>query len=302
MNLLCRFAHRFPLLVAEILDRDRHKTRNFREETITDILMAGLVPFEPFEISTNYPVDESLTGEDMDWEFVNEHAVDGRKYLRLHIQAKRAKKIATKKSHYWLYESLDHALSYKVGQNEFGPPSPKFYGAQHKFLIDEASTIRGCVPLYMFYHPLSALAGASGVIPAVEGVNWIFAEIIPQNVGKKCWPRASKRLDKWRQYFHPLSELLCFGRGADLIAMSGPDDGATLYFLGPQSSLATPSEVANRLNLLRQSDEKTVGKHDLQPIEAVEDIPQETLAMIRATQAGRRKAEIKRPRVIFVSS
>lgn len=43
--------------------------------------------------------------------------------------------------------------------------------------------------------------------------------------------------------------------------MSGPDDGATLYFLGPQSSLATPSEVANRLNLLRQSDEETVGSH-----------------------------------------
>lgn len=46
-GLLCQFAHRFPDLAAQILQRDKHKRRNFREETITDILMAGLTAFEP---------------------------------------------------------------------------------------------------------------------------------------------------------------------------------------------------------------------------------------------------------------
>ena len=167
MNLLCRFAKRFPLLAAEILERDRHKRRNFREETITDVMMAGLVPFEPFDIVTDYPDDESLTGEDMDWEFVNENAVDGRRYLRLHIQAKRAHYSAGKKAPYWLYRELDHAVASKLPKRASKPPKgapkpgPPFHGTQHKLLIDEAAKIPGCVPLYMFYHPNSALAPAS---------------------------------------------------------------------------------------------------------------------------------------------
>ncbi|CUX70353.1 hypothetical protein AGR6A_pAt50014 [Agrobacterium sp. NCPPB 925] len=32
--------------------------------------MAGLVPFEPFGIRVDFPRDESITGGDMDWEFV----------------------------------------------------------------------------------------------------------------------------------------------------------------------------------------------------------------------------------------
>lgn len=298
MDLLCCFARRFPLLAAEILERDRSKTRNFREETITDILMAGLVPFEPFDIITNYPVNESLTGQDMDWEFVNEHAVDGRKYLRLHIQAKRAHEAAKKRKSYWLYRELDHAVGPKPPKPKRlcnGPPVHKpQYGTQHKILVDEAKKVAGCVPLYMFYHPHSALQPEIGGLPAVEGVNWMFADVIPEKLTLGRWPAADKRLDRWRSHFHPLSDLLCFGRGPHLCEVARPDGSYVALFIDPKSPAATPGGVADRLNQLRNDE--------YAPIRAVENIPEQTLAIIRAARDGKRTAEIERPRVIFLSN
>lgn len=302
MNLLCRFSHRFPRLAAEILERDRHKRRNFREETITDILMAGLVPFEPFDIQTNYPADESLTGEDMDWEFVDEHAVDGRRYLRLHIQAKRAHLAATKTKPYWLYRELDHAVGPKPPKPKgFAPALPVLlppHGTQHKLLVDEAKKVAGCVPLYMFYNPKSALAPAAGGLPAVEGVNWMFADIIPENVTPGRWPSSDKAIAKWRPHFHPLSDLLCFGGGPALVGVEEPDGRFLALFVGPTSMTPTPGDIEDMLNS-RRGDEQVDA--DRMPIRAVEQIPQETRAIIAGARDGRRQAEIKRPRVMFIS-
>jgi hypothetical protein len=301
MDLLCRFAHRFPSLAAEILERDRHKKRNFREETITDILMAGLVPFEPFNISTNYPVNEALTGEDMDWEFVDEHAVDGRKYLRLHIQAKRAVVNAPKTKPYWLYRELDHAVVLKAPKAKgLGPvpPPAKLHGTQHKNLVDEAKKVAGCVPIFMFYHPNSALDPASSHLPAVEGVNWMFADLIPVNVTPSRWPSAHKTLKKWRPHFHPLSDLLCFGHGPEFIELKAQDGSYFSFLTGPRSSGATPGEMEDRLNERRYTEGAPL---EPPPIRSADNIPEQTLAIIDAARDGKRSAEIERPRVIFVS-
>lgn len=48
--MLCEFAQHFPIRLAELRERDRHLTRNFREETCTDALMSGLIPLEPFGV------------------------------------------------------------------------------------------------------------------------------------------------------------------------------------------------------------------------------------------------------------
>lgn len=208
MDLLCRFSLKFPPLAAEILERDQYKKRNFREETITDILMAGLVPFEPFGILTDFPKDEAATGEDMDWEFVNEFADDGQRYLRLHIQAKRAHLNRKVKSPYWEYRELDHVG--RAAASSTPGSGGKKYGKQHKLLIEQAAITSGCVPLYMFYHPRSALDPRSVLLPAVEGVNWMFADRIPVNISSKRWPVNLRKVKKWRPFFHPLSDLLCF--------------------------------------------------------------------------------------------
>lgn len=287
LNILCQFARRFPVLAAEILHRDRHKRRNFREETITDILMAGLVPFEPFGISTNYPIDESKTGEDMDWEFVDEHAVDDRKYLRLHIQAKRAIQ-STTKIPYWYYRELDHAASPKPPK---GPAAR--YGTQHKILVEEAAKIAGCVPIYMFYHPKTALGPASTGAPEIAGVNWMFADVIPENITTGHWPVADKKVETWRSQFHLLADLLCFRKGYP----TKIKDYLRWPMFAVRPVVPTPGEVADWLNELNS---RRAGNP--RRIEAVADIPQTTLAVLASAREGRHVVDIERPRVIFNSS
>lgn len=304
LDILCSFAHRFPFLAAGILDRDQHKRRNFREETITDILMAGLVPFEPFGIRVDFPRDESITGEDMDWEFVNEKATDGRRYLRLHIQAKRA--ITNKgKKPYWFYRELDHALvpattsanSGAIGTPASLPPT-KQYGLQHTALIDEAAKMPGCVPIYMFYNPGAAEEPKSGALPAVEGVNWMFADKIAKKVTSGRWPVESKKLTTLRPHFHPLSKLLCYGRSNFIAFPSNAPARFALIF--DQPACPTPGELSDRLNELRPLADGAKG--DVPPVEAVRDIPLITLEAIRsAGGTGKGRAEIPRPRIIFNS-
>lgn len=306
LDLLCSFAHRFPLLAAALLDRDQHKRRNFREESITDILMAGLVPFEPFGIHVDFPRDESVTGEDMDWEFVNEKATDGRRYLRLHIQAKRAITNNSKRNPYWYYRELDHALLPPVASGKGGAAGTststaptKLYGQQHTTLINEAAKTPGCVPIYMLYNPGAAEEARNGKLPAVEGVNWIFADKIPKKVTIGRWPVAEKKLTKLRPHFHPLQELLCFGHGK---VFRFPTNGATGFtLLYEQSGCPTPAELSDQLNRLRAPVDDSA--EALNTIAAAEDIPVLTLEAIRSARGGRKGlADIPRPRIIFNSS
>src|SRR3546814_1783981 len=46
----------------------------------------------------------------------------------------------------------------------------------------------------------------SSDLPAIEGVNVMFADKMLQQVGAS-WPVAEKKVDRWRPYFMPLSRL-----------------------------------------------------------------------------------------------
>lgn len=286
INPLCEFAKSFPTLAADILHRDRHKRRNFREETITDLLTAGLTAFEPFGIYVDFPVDESKTGEDMDWEFVNPHAVDGRRYLRLHIQAKRA--IRSKgKFPYWYYRELDHAV-----------PKGAQHGSQHKLLVDGAKAIPGCVALYIFYHTREALiTGENGKVD-VEGVNLMFADQLAMKLTPGRWPIGEKKVETLRKHFLPLEPFLCSGKDLNFEVVEDEDNQYRLVFNGENIAL-TPGNVADRLNA-RRSVLADAGEAQ---VITSQTIPQETMRAIEIAR-GRdprrpRRAEISRPRVIF---
>jgi hypothetical protein len=105
--MLCSFAADFPHFVARFLERDRSLTRNFREETITDLLMASLVAFRRLGITVQFP-NETLTGGDMEFIFVSPHEISGGRYCRILIQAKRAHLAARVRNPYWFYQHLDH--------------------------------------------------------------------------------------------------------------------------------------------------------------------------------------------------
>ena len=282
IDLLCEFSHHFPELAANILHRDRHKRRNFREETITDVLMAGLTAFEPFGIRVDFPEDESKTGEDMDWEFIDLQAPDRRRYLRLHIQAKRAIFSNGKKNPYWFYRELDHAVP--LGASKV---------SQHALLLKNAKASPGCVPLYMFYHPRGALAPRTAKLPPVEGVNVMFADRIPLQLNSGHWPVADKKVEKWRPHFLPLSSILCFGHGLTKLVRLSP--GQIAFLILGTSGGASPSELADRLNELRNQD----GGPASPKIQAIEDVPQSTMRALRIDTGPTDGAEIERPRVIF---
>jgi hypothetical protein len=284
--MLCRYGESFPSLAAQILHRDRHKKRNFREETITDLLMAGLTAFEPF-VFVDFPTNESKTGDDMIWEFVAPNAKDHRRYLRLHIQAKRAISGAPKRDSYWWYRELDHESAKGAG-----------YGSQAQRLISSCKTGAGAVPLYAFYHTLEALDP-----PQVGGVNLMFAHHLlpllrarPPAKGNSRWPSSDRKIERWRPHFMSLTDVLCSCGGP--IAINPPPEGMALL-VGPVSDRFSPGRLADRLNEL-WSSQALGDESDFDAIEAVADIPSETTRAIEAHRSGER-IEVERPRAIFCS-
>lgn len=291
--MLCEFAHRFPRYLAELFERDRHLTRNFREETGTDALMMGLVPLQPFGIRVDFP-DEVVTGADMDWIYAAPHEVSGGSYLRLLIQAKRAKEQMLKDgSSYWYYDHLDHG-------------DPK--GSQAATLVSHAATSpdgMATLPLYMFYHPKSALRPAAGYRPAIEGVNVTFASDVAVVVAGGCG-REQKRVGFWRDGFISLSDLLCWPLLPD--PPSAPPAPGTTEFLttaGPIQATYPgvafhPDFVATRLNEAREETVAThAGDAPEQRASPADTIPDEIRRAIdgKVTDADRKR--LKRPRVIF---
>lgn len=296
MNPLCDFAHRFPDFAARILHRDRHKRRNFREETITDLLMAGLTAFEPYGVRVDFPLDESATGEDMDWEFVDPYAKDGRRYLRLHIQAKRAVFRPLKQlPSYWHYDHLDHEAKRNSGR-----------GSQAASLLAGAA-VPGCVPLYMFYHSLDALQSAGGGLPRIAGVNAILASHLlpvlrrhPPKPGNARWPVDLRKVDRWRPHFMQLSDLLYF-EVSWRFQVSRSDDGLELV-AGPGGFGFSPGTLADSLNEYGAAKTDLDGSDHPGPIEAIDDIPAETMRAIEIGSRGDYRFEIKRPRAIFLNN
>lgn len=151
----------------------------------------------PLGITVDFP-DEEVTGADMDWIYAAPHEGDGGAYLRLMIQSKRCKEKRPKvSSSYWYYDHLDHG-------------TPK--GSQAQTLVNYAATSpdgMDTLPLYMFYHPQSALQDAAGVLPEVEGINIRLARDVVNTVKGGCGVEENK-VSYWRAGFLSLSDLLCW--------------------------------------------------------------------------------------------
>lgn len=275
MHDLCKFSVNFPDKVADLLQIGESLRRNIREETITDLLMVELQAFRQFGVFVDYPKDEAKTGQDMIWEFVAPNAIDGRKYLRLHIQAKRAIKSKTKFP-YWWYRELDHAVSRNGSK-----------GTQHKKLLDSAHRSKACFALYMFYHPSNALVKKTDILPEIEGINIIPADLIPRRVTASTWPRYLKKVEQWRPNFLPLSALLCALTGRPILKFKASANAKLISH--SDEILPMPGEIVDFLNQRYEG-------HDVRA-EASSEIPKETLSALD----GRPRKEPVVGRVIFYS-
>lgn len=289
--MLCEFAVQFPRFLANILERDRHLTRNFREETATDLLMMGLVPLQPFGVRVDFP-DETVTGADMDWIYAAPHDVGGGSYLRLMIQAKRPKMATLKDgSTYWYYDHLDHG-------------TPK--GTQAQTLVTHAASRPGgmdTLPLYMFYHPEAALEASAAGMPAVEGINIRLARDIVSTVKGGC-KRKEKKISHWRSGFMTLSDLLCWPVLPFDTPPPPPAESSTEFLLAGgfgdiiYPGLAFhPELVAERINFVRgQSARAADADFQVRPSEG---LPSEIRRAISGEVTAKDRALLERPRVIL---
>jgi len=289
--MLCEFANRFPRDLAILLERDRDLTRNFREETATDLLMMGLTPLQPLGVRVDFP-DEVVTGADMDWIYVAPHDFGGGSYLRLMIQAKRCKRAKLKDgSTYWYYDHLDHGM-------------PK--GSQAQTLVNYAASKpdgMDTLPLYMFYHPQSALEPSAGQLPGVEGINIRLARDIVATVIGGC-KRNEKKVSHWRAGFLTLSDLLCWPIFNEPAPPPQPGEPATEFLLPRTFTPVTypamafhPELVAERINLVRGEIARTADPDfAVRPSNGVPDHIRRAIAG-ELTQKDR--AALERPRVIL---
>lgn len=289
--MLCEFANRFPRDLAILLERDRDLTRNFREETATDLLMMGLTPLHPHGVRVDFP-DETVTGADMDWIYAAPHDLGGGSYLRLMIQAKRSKRGKLKDgSSYWYYDHLDHG-------------TPK--GSQAQTLVNHAASKpdgMDTLPLYMFYHPQSALEPAVGQLPAVEGINVRLARDIVPTVTGGC-TRSKKKVSYWRTGFLTLSDLLCWPVVSEPAPPPPPGEPATEFVLpgtfAPITYLAMafhPELVAERINLVRGEIARTTDPDFA--VRPSKGVPDHIRRAIAGKMTEEDRAALKRPRVIF---
>ncbi len=290
--MLCELAHSFPPFVAQLLERDRTLKRNFREETVTDLLMASLVGLSAYGISVEFP-DEQVTGGDMEWHFAAPNESNGGRYLRLILQAKRAQFKKLKTAGYWLYKHLDHGTR---------------LGDQAQTLVSYARRPpdgRRALPLYILYHPRSALNNADKKLPAIEGINLIPADRVAPVVLGGC-STSRKRISFWRAHFLPLSEFLCWPDLVPAKRGNTPEDavdGAQASVeIGRERSVGFhPDLVAMRLQKRIAGLPKPSTKQDEFKAETFveNNIPPEIHRAILGHSSSEDRKALTRPRVIF---
>jgi hypothetical protein len=82
----CDLATRIPSLIADFLDLETSLRRRFREESVSDMIVASLVRISGRGLSVQVPEDESKTGNDFD---IIVFDPPRRTAIQFRIQAKR---------------------------------------------------------------------------------------------------------------------------------------------------------------------------------------------------------------------
>jgi hypothetical protein len=193
--MLCQFAHHFPEFVAQFLGQGRKLQRRFREETITDLLMGSLMMVGGANVIVEFP-DETSTGADMEWNFVNR---DDGTFFRILLQAKQA--------------YGDGGIWRRHCYRELLHTSGSGTTRQAVILCNAARTGYATYPLYLFYHPehTCSLATNDGC-SSVSGVNVADGFAIERLVAAsstRALRTSNKSVGRIEPLLTPLSSLFC---------------------------------------------------------------------------------------------
>lgn len=193
--MLCELAQHFPPFVESFLERGGKLRRRFREESVTDLLMNGLLALGAGRVIVEFP-DEPVTGADMEWNFVNP---DDNTFFRVLLQAKQA----YGQGKFWKRHTYKHLL-------DTSGSSTTLQAVQ---LCHTARTGGACYPLYIFYNPARTcmMARRDGVF-RVAGVSladgYQIEKLTLASTTRKLRTR-NKSIGRIERLLFPLSTLFC---------------------------------------------------------------------------------------------
>ncbi|WP_171233046.1 DUF6615 family protein [Ruegeria sp. HKCCA4812] len=260
-------ARNFPAFTENFLDRSATLQKSFREETITDMLMANIVALGGKNVVVDFP-NELSTGADMEWNFVDR---SNESFVRLLIQAKRS----YGKGKQWRRHSF-RELYHQSGASKV---------LQAKVLCDTARAAVATYPLYIFYVPgktckLARLDNALNVSGVTLADGYEIEKLAISASDRKTRTK-NRSLNTISEKMFPLQILFCpqsinkiglvmFSR----VAPVGPlfFDGTSLGFSIPP----TPQRICDAINRLGDiSSESGVGESGKQLLETSQRIPEE---------------------------
>lgn len=291
----CDLAERLPVMIAEFLDIEQKLKRRFREDSVTDILVASLLSLPGNDVVVLTP-PEAKTGGDFDLVVVDPASADA---VQFRIQAKRL----SPHKHDWeigAYAELAH---------------PHNSGAQSQTLLrglgKETITT---IPLYAFYNPAHVCAASGGTVSGIElASGWEIRERVKAIVKVKPKRLPFKRIGSLQPLFFPLSTILCAPtRVTRSSPIPYPEDAraAVIDAIEARSSLAGFGQTLALPDVAMKAlpiDSDTVGqdiKRVTRPKSRSDD--REGLPVIIRNAIERRgerviTARVKRPKVVLIA-
>lgn len=178
-------------MIAQFLDIEQKLKRRFREDSVTDILVASLLSLPGNGVVVLTP-PEARTGGDFDLVIVNPGSGAA---VQFRIQAKRL----TPHKQHWMtgsYAELAH---------------PHNSGGQSKTLIRSVGSEKlTTIPLYAFYNPAHVCTASGDTVTGIElASGWAIRERVRTIVKIKPKRLPYKRIGSLQPLFFPLSTILC---------------------------------------------------------------------------------------------
>lgn len=292
----CDLAERLPVMIAEFLDIEQKLKRRFREDSVTDILVASLLSLPGNGVVVLTP-PESKTGGDFDLVVVDPLSGDA---VQFRIQAKRL----TPHKHDWeigSYVELAH---------------PHNSGAQSQTLLRGlGKEVITTIPLYAFYNPAHVCTASGGTVSGIElASGWEIRERIKAIVKVKPKRLPYKRIGSLQPLFFPLSAILCAPattpRASDIPTPADARQAvvdaieARSGLAGFGQTLALPEMTVKALP--RASDTADVeGRQRRRPASRSEDRRDGLPIIIRSAVERRGEriitARVKRPKVVLIA-
>jgi hypothetical protein len=196
----CELSDEMPKRVAEFIEIDKDLKRRFREDSMTDVLLASFLKLPPDQVRLDTP-REAITGSDFDL-FVTQRANTDMTHYR--IQAKRL----CDQPHWTrgYYKSLAHRLA-------------STNNLQVDILCDNLPT--ACMPLYAFYNHANVVSQSNGQVHGISlanafGIRRCIHRIVSGST-------EYKRVGKLAPLFFPFRTILCPPDGSGR-AMATPEE------------------------------------------------------------------------------